>query len=138
MIGRDVANTLLVACVGVTMEIVFTAVLDRKAQGDWRLRGQSYVWMIPIYMMVYPGLLLLDPLIGAWNFAARGAVYVALIFLGEYASGWVIRKTTGKVPWDYSGKRWAVDELIRLDYAPAWFAAALVFEAAFRVLRGAP
>lgn len=134
--GVFLAHTLMVACVGVTMEIVFTALTDRKKHGNWRLMGQSYVWMIPIYMMVYPGIVLLSPRIGAWPLLARGAFYVVLIFAGEYASGWLIKKATGQVPWDYRGRKWAVHELIRLDYAPAWFGAALVFEAAVRVLRG--
>lgn len=130
------AHTLLVACVGVTMEIVFTALTDPREKGDLRLMGKSYVWMIPIYMMVYPGIVLFQPKIGAWHVFLRGAVYVAVIFAGEYASGWLIRKATGQVPWDYRGQKWAVHDLIRLDYAPAWFAAALVFEGAVRVLRG--
>lgn len=134
--GVFLAHTLLVACVGVTMEIVFTALTERAHPGDWRLMGRSYVWMIPIYMMVYPGIAFLAPHVGSWPLAARGAFYVALIFAGEYASGWLIKKATGQVPWDYRGQKWAVHDLIRLDYAPAWFGAALVFEAAVRVLRG--
>jgi hypothetical protein len=31
-------------------------------------------------------------------------------------------------PWDYSGRIWNVDGLIRLDFAPFWFAAGLIFE----------
>lgn len=133
--GLFLVHTLLVACVGVTMEIVFTAILDRDKHG-WRLMGQSYIWMIPIYMMVYPGIVLLAPHLGPWNIFLRGAAYVALIFAGEYVSGWLIRKVTGQVPWDYSGRKWAVHGLIRLDYAPAWFCAALLFEGVVRVLRG--
>jgi uncharacterized membrane protein len=32
------------------------------------------------------------------------------------------------VPWDYTGTPLAVAGVIRLDYAPAWFVAGLLFE----------
>ena len=35
-------------------------------------------------------------------------------------------------PWDYGRSKWNVDRVIRLDFAPYWFGAGLIFE---RLLR---
>jgi len=39
----------------------------------------------------------------------------------EYITGWILQKTTGSCPWDYSGyTKWHVRGLIRLDAFPVW------------------
>lgn len=133
-------RTLLLACLGLALEVVFTAATDRAQAQGWRLRGFTYVWMLPIYMLVYPALCWLYPRVGSWSFGARGALYAAIILLVEWASGWLLRLTIGQAPWEkeYRGHRFAVHGLMRLDYAPAWFCAALVFERVFRLLCGLP
>ena len=45
----------------------------------------------------------------------------------EYATGSFL-KARNMCPWDYSGHLFHVDGLIRLDFAPFWFAAGLFFE----------
>ncbi len=47
----------------------------------------------------------------------------------EYATGWLLRRLTGRCPWDYadSGRR-TLSGLVRPDYAPFWYAAGLLFE----------
>ena len=50
----------------------------------------------------------------------RIIIYTILLLLMEYATGWILRKTTGIAPEPgYRGKRWAIDGLVRLD-CPAW------------------
>jgi len=131
-----ILNTLLIACAGLSMEVVFTAFHQRKKSGDWRLKGYTYVWMLPIYASVYPLFRLVYPRVAAWPLLARGASYVGLIYAVEYASGWALRAATGECPWEreYRGARWSVHDLIRLDFAPAWLAAALIFERLCRAL----
>lgn len=131
-------HTLLIAALGTAMEIVFTALADLPRAGDRRLKGYSYVWMIPIYALVYPLLCFLYPSISGRPWAARGLFYTAIAYALEYSSGWILRAATGEAPWEreYRGARWAVHGLIRLDFAPAWFGAGLLFELVFRVLRG--
>ncbi|MGL6217488.1 MAG: putative ABC transporter permease, partial [Lacrimispora sphenoides] len=34
----------------------------------------------------------------------------------------------GMCPWDYTGRNSNIDGLIRLDFAPLWFATGLLFE----------
>jgi hypothetical protein len=133
-----IAHDLLLVCVGLSLEVVFTALCDLPEAKNWRLMGYTYIWMIPIYAILYPAFLFLYPRLSGWPFLARGLLYVAGIFLVEYVSGWLIRKISGKCPWEdgYYQARWGVHGLIRLDFAPAWLGASLLFETVFRVLRG--
>ena len=116
------------ACVGVAFEVAFTAVAAWRQSGDLRLMGKSYVWMFPIYALAYPALALLHPLLGGWTLPLRGACYVLLLYAVEFLSGWLLRRLTGRCPWDYGSARWAVRGLIRLDFAPAWLLVTLLFE----------
>lgn len=131
-------HALLLVAVGLACEVVFTALCDFRKTRDLRLMGYTYVWMVPIYLVVYPALCILYPRVSAWAWPLRGAFYVALIYAVEYSSGWVLRKATGECPWErgYRGSRWSVSDLIRLDFAPGWLLAAFVYEWVFRVLRG--
>lgn len=126
---------LLLACVGVAFEVAFTAAVDPGIREGWRLKGQSYVWMFPIYALVVPFFRLLWPLTGSWPWATRAPFYVLVLYAVEYATGWLLRKGTGRCPWDYGDARWAVHGLIRLDYFPAWLAAVTLFEALCRRLQ---
>lgn len=120
-------------------EIVWTACHDaaeKLAAGerpDVRLAGRTYLWMFPIYG--FGGLLFefAYRFIASWPLLLRGTVYIVGCFAVEYATGWLIQRLTGKVPWDYSQARWNVHSLIRLDYAPAWFVFGLLLERVARL-----
>ena len=120
------------------MEVVWTAFVDLPKNRSARLVGFSYVWMLPIYASVPVLLRLLAGIVGGWPLAGRLALYVALVYAIEYSSGLFLRKTTGACPWEYEyrGKRWAVHDLIRLDYAPAWATACFFFERLYFVFNG--
>lgn len=108
------------------MEIFWTG-LNSLMRGDVSLAGRTYIWMFPIYGMA----IFLEPIhnyMRNWPILSRGLVYVFLIYIAEYSSGWLLRRVTGLCPWDYSHQGINVDGLIRLDYAPAWFIAGLLFE----------
>jgi hypothetical protein len=127
-------------------EIVWTALYDavagtRRAAGDGvgrvpatraerlRLEGHTYLWMLPIYGA---GGLLFERVyaaIAAWPWPARGAFYATGAFAVEAAAGFVLRRASGRCPWDYSYARAsALGGLIRLDYAPVWFAFGFALE----------
>jgi len=111
---------------GWSMEILWTSAWN-AIRGDVSLTGVTYAWMFPIYGAA----VFLEEIherIRGWSWYARGAVWVMIIFAIEYFSGWLLRQILGICPWDYSGSRYSVNGLIRLDYAPAWFTAGLVFE----------
>ena len=57
----------------------------------------------------------------------HGMLYMVLIFVVEYISGWWLR-ALGICPWDYTGRHSNINGLIRLDFAPLWFGTGLLFE----------
>ena len=131
-------RVLLLCALGIAMEVLFTAFADYPDDRDLRLRGYSYAWMAPIYALVYPACAVLYPRLSVYPLLVRGFAYMIVIYAVEYGSGWALRRLVGECPWEsgYRKTRWNVHGLIRLDFAPAWMAAALVFEWAYRVLRG--
>lgn len=110
---------------GWCMEIVFTALAALRRR-DFKLRGTTSLWMFPIYGSIA----FLSPLMKllkkkpAWF---RGFTYMALIFSAEYTAGALLSKHK-LCPWDYRRSRFHVKRIIRLDYAPNWFGAGLLFE----------
>lgn len=108
------------------MEIFWTG-LGSLLRGDIKLQGRTYLWMFPIYGLA----ILLEPLHNAirhWPVLARGSIYALCILFAEYTSGWLLHTSVGVCPWDYSGTPLSLRGYIRLDYAPAWFVAGLLFE----------
>ncbi|MCD8083333.1 MAG: putative ABC transporter permease [Clostridiales bacterium] len=120
---------------GWCLEVLATSAESILAR-DWRLIGQTSLLMFPIY-----GCGAVLPRIAQWTDAwigegfvrpgdrliRHGMLYMVLIFVGEYLSGAWLR-SLGVCPWDYSGVRASVGGLIRLDFAPLWFATGLLFE----------
>lgn len=120
------------------MEVMFTSVESIMAQ-DWRLMGKTSLLMFPIYGMGA----LLGPVgrhIDRWltftpgeslspkdQIVRHGMIYMVLIFTEEYLSGAWLR-ARGMCPWDYTGRHTNINGLIRLDFAPLWFGAGLLFE----------
>lgn len=117
---------LIYGLIGWCVEIFWTG-MGSLVRGDVKLQAKTYLWMFPIYGMA----IFLEPIhdyIRRWPIILRGGVYTGLIFTAEYLTGWVLQATTGVCPWDYTGNVFAVYGFIRLDYAPAWFVAGLLFE----------
>lgn len=118
-------NFLKCGLAGWCMEILFTS-LESLRRRDMTLKGNTSLWMFPIYGSAA----LLAPIsrfLGRKSFWARGFAYMGLIFSGEYLSGALLSKRS-LCPWDYRRSRWNIGRLIRLDYAPCWFCAGLLFE----------
>jgi len=117
-------------------EVVTTAIRSRGRDGDWRLTGTTYAWMLPVYASAA---VLFEPAYAAarrggrpwWQ---RGLAWTAGIYTVEAASGEILRVVTGEVPWDYSRPRGRKAEpahwrgLVRPAYAPVWFAVGLGME----------
>lgn len=128
-----VANVLKFATFGVTCEVVFTASTDawaklrNKKRVNAALYGYSYIWMIPIYASIaFLGPVVIEPLQG-YPLLARLLIYTAVIFMVEYATGWLICKITGRCPWHYT-EGWHVHHYIRLDFTPAWMLFSCIVE----------
>lgn len=113
----------LYGLLGWCVEVVWTAVSARLRgrECDWRLLGHTSLWMFPLYGLLAPLYEPLHDFLRPWHWFMRGAVYVLGIWLVEYASGWLLRRLTGKCPWDYSQLRGNLHGLIAWEYAPVWF-----------------
>ncbi len=120
----------LYGLLGWSAEIVWTAATAfvHRRPRDWRLHGHTSLWMFPIYGLVAP---LYEPahnLLRSWPWVVRGALYLLGIWAVEYATGWLLRRLTGKCPWDYSHLRGHLHGLVALEYAPVWFVFGLALE----------
>lgn len=118
---------LIYGLLGWGMEVFWTG-LGSALRGDVRLTASTYLWMFPIYGLG----VIMEPLhdrIRDWPWMLRGALWVLVIWTIEYITGGALRLLTGKSPWDYTGDTpWQIHGLIRLDMAPLWFVAGLLFE----------
>lgn len=118
-------NFLKCGLAGWCMEILFTS-MESLRRRDMTLKGSTSLWMFPIYgsaAVLAPFSRLLAGK-SAWR---RGVAYMGLIFSAEYLSGTLLSKHSF-CPWDYRRSRWNISRVIRLDYAPYWFFAGLLFE----------
>lgn len=115
---------------GWCMEILWTGI-PRQRPIDWRLPAHTSWWMFPIYGLIAP---LYEPVhlrlrAKQYRWWQRGMVYALGIMGMETATGWLIQRATGHIPWDYRGKtRWHWRGLTRIDYAPLWFGVGLGLE----------
>jgi hypothetical protein len=136
MILLHLERAAVLGCVGVAAEVVFTAFTE--PQGGKRLIGYSYIWMFPIYALLYPGMHLLRPFLGSWAWPSRASFYAAAIMFFELLTGLALHAALGEAPWEpnYRGRRWTVFNVVRLDYFPAWAAGAMIFERAVRLVGG--
>jgi hypothetical protein len=117
-------------------EVVTTALRSHGRDGDWRLTGTTYAWMLPIYGLAA---VLFEPADTAarqrgWPWWERGMAWTAGVYAVEAASGEMLRQVVGEVPWDYSRPRgrkpvpahWR--GLVRPAYAPVWFGVGMGME----------
>ena len=120
-----VKRFLIYGLVGWCVEIIWTG-LDSLMRGDLGLDGFTNLWMFFIYGLA----VFLEPIhdvIREWRWFFRGIIWVVIIWGIEYTSGLMLGSVLGVYPWVYTGT-FAVDGLVRIDYAPAWFVAGLIFE----------
>ena len=120
------------------MESAFTSARLSRGSGSLRASGPATPWMFPIYALALP---LLEPVHDrlrgrpAW---ARAIAYAAGIMAVEGGTGWMLRRRTGRCPWDYTGRtRWHVAGIVRLDYGPLWALAGLGAERLHDAMTGA-
>ncbi len=118
-------NFFICGLTGWCMEILFTS-LHSFFDHDFRLKGETSVWMFPIYglaALIRP----LYQLIKKRPPLFRGSLYALGIFVCEYITGSLLKKHH-LCPWDYSNAKTNINGVIRLDYTPFWMAAGLLFE----------
>lgn len=118
-------NFIRCGLLGWCIEILWTGFHSFK-NNDKKMMGNTSLLMFPIYglaAVIHP----IYNCIKNKSILFRGFFYTLGIFLIEYTSGYFLKKK-GKCPWDYSNSKYNISGLIRIDYAPAWFAVGLFFE----------
>jgi uncharacterized membrane protein len=109
-------------------EILFTALTDSIPKRDWRLVGTTYLWMFPIYGLLA---VLYEPthdLIRDYPLLVRALIWSLGFTSIELVTGWLIERISGRCPWDYSQKRFAINAYIRWDFFPVWAIIGLALE----------
>ena len=116
---------LLSGSVGWCLEVMWTG-LHALIRGDSTMMGKTSLLMFPIYGCAA----LIGPLykkIRRFPAIVRGGLYTVGIYLTEFLSGSIL-KHFHMCPWDYSKAPHQYKGIVRLDYAPVWFATGLFFE----------
>lgn len=112
---------------GLLTEIMFTSLHALRAR-DFSLKGNTSLWMFPIYGLsacLYPVSAFLKK--HRMKASARGLLYTLCIFTVEFVSGSMLSKKK-RCPWSYYRSPFHVRGVIRLDYAPCWFAFSMLTE----------
>ena len=122
MLGK---NFIICGLTGWCIEVAFTSA-SSLGKKDKKLMGQTSAWMFPIYgSAALIGKV--APKISHWSTPARGLLYGSAIMAGEYISGSLLTKFD-ICPWSYKGCKYAIKDIVRLDYLPFWMIAGLIFE----------
>ena len=122
---RFLKNFLKCGLTGWCLEILFTS-MDALRRRDMTLKGHTSLWMFPIYGSAA----ILSPvsrLLRGKSALTRGLTYMGMIFSIEYFTGRLLSRRKS-CPWDYHRSRWNIGRVVRLDFAPYWFCAGLLFE----------
>ena len=90
------------------------------------MMAQTSAWMFPIYGMASV-IGEISPKIEHWPIPARGLLYGSSILAVEYITGSLLTRLDA-CPWSYKGCKYAVNDIIRLDYLPFWMVAGLLYE----------
>jgi len=122
------ARFFIYGCIGWCVEILFTGLSNAIFHKDRALTGKTYLWMHPVWGLTCLFLEHLHESMGTQPRLLRIVAYVLVIYAAEFSFGYLLKKALGKCPWDYTGHGINVMGLIRLDYAPAWALAALMYE----------
>ena len=114
--------------IGITMEVVCTSVLSFIKDRNPILKGETYLWMVPVYTAV-PYIYVFVQ--GEWPnlvWWQKGFVYMLAFYLLELVAGLIIKALIGASPWNYKNYRFHFMEVICLEYAPVWFIYGIIGE----------
>ena len=121
-----VVQFVLFGFLGLLGELGFTSLKKTITQKSLELKGETSLWMFPVYGLIAFVFPLIAVHISSWPWIVRGLIYMVTFFLVEYIAGFILTKL--KIcPWKYPAK-YSVNGLIYLPYAPLWFAVGLGIE----------
>ena len=120
--------------IGITMEVVATSIMDFIKYRDPRLKGETYLWMLPVYAAVpYIYMFVTSTFIDS-GWIVKGFIYMIAFYLLELLAGLIIKALVGVSPWNYKDYRFHFKEVICLEYAPVWFIYGVVGELYYEFL----
>jgi uncharacterized membrane protein len=120
--------------IGITMEVIATSIMDFVKSRDPRLKGETYLWMLPVYAVVPSIYIFVQSTFPDINWVVKGLVYMLAFYLLEFIAGLLIKALVGVSPWNYKTYRFHYKEVICLEYAPVWFIYGIVGEKYFGFL----
>ena len=112
---------------GWCIEIIWTAFHGIKSNNN-KFIGYTSIIMFPIYglaSVIKPISLKLKKM--KMPTIIRGIVYSIGIFMVELITESILKKTNN-CRWDYSDKKYNINGVIRIDYAPLWCIVGVIFE----------
>ena len=114
--------------IGITLEVVATSIMDFIKYRDPRLKGETYLWMLPVYAAVPYIYLFVTSTFKDSGWIVKGFIYMIAFYLLELMAGLIIKALVGVSPWNYKDYRFHFKEVICLEYAPVWFIYGVVGE----------
>ena len=116
------------------MEVIATSIMDFIKYRDPRLKGETYLWMLPVYAVVPYIYLFVTSTIKDSGWIVKGFIYMIAFYLLELMAGLIIKALVGVSPWNYKDYRFHFKEVICLEYAPVWFIYGVVGERYYEFL----
>lgn len=104
-----------------------------KGNVNWRLKGQSYIWMFPIYGLAGIFFPIVLKYIGHLNIFFRACIWGLGILGVEFIMGGILDLLTGQCPWEYT-TGWHIMGYIRIDYFPLWAGFGILIEQILSIL----
>jgi uncharacterized membrane protein len=120
--------------IGITMEVVATSIMDFIKYRDPRLKGETYLWMLPVYAVVPYIYMFVTSTFKDSGWIVKGFIYMIAFYLLELLAGLIIKALVGVSPWNYKDYRFHFKEVICLEYAPVWFIYGVVGELYYEFL----
>ena len=117
------SNFVKCGILGWCIEIIWTAFHGIKSKNN-KFIGYTSIIMFPIYGLAS----VIKPIsLKLKKMKMPTIVYSIGIFMVELITGSILKKTNN-CPWDYSDKKYNINGVIRIDYAPLWCIVGVIFE----------
>lgn len=120
--------------IGITMEVIATSIMDYFTLRDPRMKGETYLWMVPIYAVVPYIYVFLTGVMTDLHWSVKGLVYMIAFYLLELIAGLLIKALVGVSPWNYEQKKYNLWGVICLDYAIVWYIYGIIGEEYYNFL----
>jgi len=124
-IKKIIINSITWCSIGITNEVIFTAISDYFSIYDNKLIGYTYLWMIPIYSLLPVIFWISDKIIK--NIFIKSLFVSLNIMFFELLYGSFLKKYF-ICPWEKNYiSHYSINNVVRLDYFPFWYMISLIW-----------